>query len=448
MRRLAVCCGLLALFAVLAGCSLPAIGPSDPNERLGYEAGYNASDALPVTTGDGLNGSEREAVLARTMARVEELRGLEFEESVEVELVGREEYRSGGGETPAADRRLLVNQRWEALFAVGEDADATAVSDSVYGSSVVGFYSNGRIVVVSDSETPTLDTRTLAHELLHALQDQHLGFGPRSPTFDETRAHEGLVEGDANYVEALYGERCRDDWDCLAVPERPDAPRSFNRAIYLAIVQPYVEGPAFVRSLHERGGWEAVNDAYGRFPASTEQTVHPGRYPDERVVDVTVVDRSAEGWTRLDRDRPSDRLGEVGVYTMLQTNGLLDDHERYNYSHPASTGWAGDRLVPYRNAETGESAYVWRLTWDTERDAREFVAAYRDLLTARNATVEVRETRSDSRANQVISAAGDGDTYVIPSGPYADAFRVTRAGATVTVVNAPTREQLGAVHGG
>ena len=441
MRRLAVCCALpLVLLVLLAGCSLPDVDPSDPNERLGYEAGHNASDALSVTTDDGLNGSEREAVLARTMARVEELRGLEFERTVEVELVGREEYRSGGGATPTAGRRVLVNQRWEALFAVGEDADATAVSDSVYGSSVVGFYSDGRIVVVSDSETPTLDTRTLAHELLHALQDQHLGFGPRAPTFDETRAHEGLVEGDANYVEALYEERCGSGWTCLAEPERPESPGSLNRAIYLAIIQPYVDGPTLVETLHDRGGWAAVNDAYERFPTSTEQTIHPERYPDESAAEVSVEDRSAGAWTRLDRDQPTDRLGEVGVYAMFQTNGLFDGHDRYNYSHPVSTGWAGDRLVPYRNAETGERAYVWRLTWDTERDAREFADAYRDLLASKNATVDGRDDRKPS-------APRVGDAYVIPSGPYADAFRVTRDGTTVTVVNAPTRADLDAVHG-
>ncbi|MFC5971215.1 Hvo_1808 family surface protein [Halomarina salina] len=431
MRRPAVCCAVLVVLSVLAGCSLPSIGPStpDPNEGLGYEAGYNATDSLPVTTGDGLNASERDAVLARTMARVEEVRGLEFEETVTVELVTREEYQSGDAGTPGAGERALVNQRWEALFTVGEDADATAAYDTVFGDSVVGFYSNGRIVIVSDSETPTLDTRTLAHELLHALQDQHLGFGPRTPTFDGSRAREGLVEGDANYVESLYSERCESEWDCLARPDGPDAPGSFNRGIYQAIIQPYVDGPAFVRAIHDRGGWEAVNDAYEQFPDSTEQTIHPARYPDEPVADVTVADESADDWTRLGRDPPTDRLGEVGVYTMLQTNGVLEDHQRYDYSHPASTGWAGDQLVPYRNAETGESAYVWRLAWDSEGDAREFVGAYRDLLTSKNATRPA------------------GDVYVVPSGPYADAFRVTRDGATVTVVNAPTRADLDAVHG-
>jgi hypothetical protein len=39
------------------------------------------------------------------------------------------------------------------------------------------------------------------------------------------------------------------------------------------------------------------------------------------------------------------------------------------------------------------------------------------------------------------------DVVVVRDGPFADAFRVTRDGDTVTVVNAPTVADLGGVHG-
>jgi hypothetical protein len=38
------------------------------------------------------------------------------------------------------------------------------------------------------------------------------------------------------------------------------------------------------------------------------------------------------------------------------------------------------------------------------------------------------------------------DVVVVRDGPFADAFRVTRDGDTVTVVNAPTVADLGGVH--
>ena len=105
-------------------------------------------------------------------------------------------------------------------------------------------------------------------------------------------------------------------------------------------------------------------------------------------------------------------------------------HRAYNYTHPTTAGWAGDRLVPYRSA-VGERGYVLRTRWATEGDAAAFAIAYRRLL---------RERRGAERR--------EGDVLVVPAGPYADAFRVTREGRTVTVVNAPTVGALDAVHAG
>ena len=63
--------------------------------------------------------------------------------------------------------------------------------------------------------------------------------------------------------------------------------------------------------------------------------------------------------------------------------------------------------------------------WDTEEDAREFRRAYRAILDAQDA-----EQRAEN-------------TYVIPDGEFADAFRVTRSGTRVTIVNGPTTDDLG-----
>ncbi len=422
---------------VLAGCSLPVGTGEDPNDRIGWENGYAATDPVSVTEADGLNESEREAVVARTMARVEAIRGLEFRETVSVELFTREEYLEsrGDGEGDEA-RQAFEDVVWEASFVVNESADAGTARETVFGSAVLGFYSNDRIVIVSDSETPTLDTRTLAHELVHALQDQRLGLGPNRPTRDGNLARNGLVEGDANYVEARYEARCSEEWSCLALPNRSGGggsagrPAGFAEGIYQTVIHPYVSGPRFVESLRESGGWEAVNDAYEDFPASTEQVIHPEKYGREAPAEVGVEDRTSGGWERFDVDQPAETLGEASIYvTFSQTGVVGEDHATYNYSHPLSAGWAGDRLVPYRRAggDGDEYGYVWKTEWDTPEDAREFLAGYRDLLATQNAT-------------------RDGDVYVVPEGGYADAFRVTREGTTVTIVNAPTVGELDAVH--
>jgi hypothetical protein len=84
--------------------------------------------------------------------------------------------------------------------------------------------------------------------------------------------------------------------------------------------------------------------------------------------------------------------------------------------------------VPYRDGE--RYGYVWETAWATEQDAREFARAYRALLESKDARFR-----------------GDG-VAVVPSGAYADAFRLTRSGTRVRVVNGPTVDALSAIHGG
>jgi hypothetical protein len=158
---------------------------------------------------------------------------------------------------------------------------------------------------------------------------------------------------------------------------------------------------------------------------------------------VSVSDRSTAGWAPLRAGQPPDRrgttIGEGSIYVMLYDNDVIPGDalttgtgrlSYYNYSHPRSDGWAGDRLVPYADADAGSDAgygYVWATEWDTAADAERFRSSYVLMLKLRHGA----------------RLAGDGtDVYEISSGPYADAFRVTRTGDRVVIVNAPTVDAL------
>ena len=437
-RRLAA--ALVCLSVVVAGCG--AVGSStepDPtgdgsvvdrsaDDRLGVENGVAANASLDVTTADGLDRWELAAVVDRTMARVELLRGLEFVESVDLRVVSRSEFRADerfGGDSPAHGR--LRAQVHEATFLLGEDESVPAAYDQLYGDRVAGYYdaTADEIVVVADADR--LDTRTLAHELVHALQDQHFGAHP-TDSRDARAAVTGLREGDARYVDTLYVERCETEWSCLPAPD--DGAGDYDRELFAMLYQPYADGAQFVHELRQRGGWDAVDAAYADPPTTTEQTIHPAAYPDETAVSVDVTDRSGDEWQPV-VGADNETLGELGAYVTLLASGAVDaeDHATAdgpysprNYSHPASDGWAGDTFVPYTDGD--RAGYVWKLRWDSPADARAFAAAYRDGLRALDAR-----------------AVGDG-VYVVPDGGFADAFRIERDGDTVVVTNAPTVSDL------
>jgi hypothetical protein len=436
---------------------------ADPGtDRLGWENGYWHDDPVAVNATDGLNESEREAVIARAMARVEIVRNLEFEQSVNVTVESRSNFseRFGGGETNETLRQF-DNAKFEALFLIGNDENSIDTQSANRNQTVAGFYSPGReaIVIVSDSRSPQLDgERTLAHELVHALQDQqfNLSLSETPRTRDAYNARNGLVEGDARAVEREYFDRCGEDWSCLPSASGGDGgdggQPSIHLGVYVLSFFPYSDGPGLVAHLRDGDDWSAVNDAFGNPPTSSAEVTFPAKYGSFERTDVELRDRASDGWERV---RPPDRpdYGVLGPSALTAMFGytLYDEYNRssavepgeflntdagsvntsdpFNYGLAPLQGWQGDRLHVYeRGAETG---YVWRLVWASPEEARLFADRYRAVL-AHWGGDEVR----------------DGVWVIEGDSPFAGAVAVEVEGGTVTVVGAPDREALGDVHRG
>lgn len=472
-RRHAV---LVALLLVLAGCSsgfagTPADGaatptvtnattasgtaPPDPqDDRLGWENGYWANETVKIDRSDGLNETEVAAVVARAMARVERIREREFESTVPVKLISRAEFRnrSAGEQDYTRAFRRFDNAKFEALFLVGENRDSLAVQRSNRGTSVAGFYSPGsdQIVVVYPGDTPNLPGEsTLSHELVHALQDQQFGIGDVRPaTRDGYNAQNGLIEGEANLIQRRYMANCGGTWSCLPAPESGGSGGGdFHVGIYVLNFFPYSDGPGFVAFYEDRGGWDRIDAMHDRYPTSSEQVIHPKKYavePDPPT-EVRLAERAANGWERVRPDgrAPYATLGQSGMTAMFAYT-LYDDYREggvierdtflnaegdglnrsdpFEYGLAYTDGWDGDRLHVYQ--KDGETAYVWRTSWDSQSEAREFATGYRALLDHWGA----REVRDD--------------VYRVDDGPFIDSFRLIIDRDTVTVVNAPTTRDL------
>lgn len=445
-----------------ATADAPAQSLADPaDDVLGWEGGYWYNESIPVTGTDGLNASEQSALVNRTMARIERVRELEFDSTVPVEVISREEFQGppnatgGGARSPAF--RTFDNAKFEALFLIGEENDSLAVQQSNSNQNVLGYYSprNDSIVVVSDSETPKLGRSTLAHELVHALQDQQFNLSQGAPpTRDGYNARNGLVEGEANYVQRRYEKRCGGQWRCLDVGGAGGSGGGgdLHLGVYALEYFPYADGPAFVDAVYDRAGWQGVNDLYEDIPASSEQIIHPEKYGTDTPTNLTVRDRTAGGWERV---RPNGRpdyatLGQSGLSAMFGYT-IYDDYNRssvvrpdefinsegrsvnrtdpFEYGLAPTDGWDGDRMAVYEN--DGKTGYVWKLAWDSPEEAREFVRGYRELL-------------SHWGGERVLGRQGVWE--IERSSPFTDAFRISRSGDTVTIVNAPQPSALDAVH--
>jgi len=441
--------------------------PPDPeSDRLGWENGYWHNESIDVDQSDGLSEAELNATVSRAMARVEVIRGVEFDMAPPVEIVSREEFATSGNRTYSEAFRTFDDTKFEALFMIGESTDSIEVQDANRGATVGGYYSPSAdsIVLVAENRSDLqVDELTLGHELVHAIQDQEFDLTTYSSrTRDGANANSGLIEGDANYVQYRYEQRCGEggSWNgtCLSPEASGDGGGGSgpaNMGVYFLNYQPYSDGPSFIASIYRTGGWDAVNDLYDAPPESAEQVIHPERYGTDPPTEVELTDQQAENWERV---RPESRLdyaqvGQAGVASMfaypLYTNRAgtqryaetvvgpntwlnytdsqqLSRLDPLNYGFDAVAGWDGDRMHFYRNADN-QTAYVWRLVWDSPQDAMEFREAYAQLLRYWGAE------RVGER------------TYRIPESsdsPFADAFHVTVDGDTVTIVNAPTTDAL------
>ena len=433
-------------------------------ETVGYVEGYWYDDELDVDERDGavVEDDELEAVVYRSMARVEEIRGLTFEDDVPVEVISREEFEADNDDLFAdveGDERIQLNVNAEALFAVDRETDATEEQEAMYGGTVGGYYEPGtnQVVLVSDSaETPELDEVILGHELLHALQDQQFDLSSYDrETVDQDNAKNGLIEGDAVWVETAYEQRCSEEWDCLEPDDDAGDPPDVNWVLYTSIFQPYSDGPDYVDHLREQDeDWTAVDAAYDDPPASTSEVIRPGE--DREPADIDVEDRSNESWSQLEvgGEPATETYGEAGMVAMFAGDAhdsnepsvigpdafFESDLGGYDYDQPYTDGWSGDELVTYvaDDAETDDPAaaadragYVWETEWTSSDDAEQFIAGYEQQLELQDA-----EPVDDRQ-----------DTYAIDEA-YSGAYYVDHDDETVTIVNAPSVEELAAIDDG
>ena len=227
----------------------------------------------------------------------------------------------------------------------------------------------------------------MAHELTHALQDQHFNLRrfekwPKGDSDAELAAH-ALIEGDASLAMKVYVTRS--PLRIIALMKSMGASKSSTeeierapRAIRESLLFPYEQGMEWAEQLYKREGWSLVSKAFKELPQSTEQILHADKYfAHEAPVKISLPDITptlGSGWKRID----TDVNGEWSYYLILDEY-LKSEQE----SRRAAAGWGGDRYSVYEGAKPGQVFIVQLSAWDTEQDAAEFFAAYAKRTEAR-----------------------------------------------------------------
>jgi len=218
----------------------------------------------------------------------------------------------------------------------------------------------------------------MAHELTHALQDQHFNLKrfekwQKGEADAELAAH-ALIEGDATLAMTQYLEKhpmialafIRSSQE-LSAEQFKQAPRALRESLLF----PYQEGSLWAAHIYKRGGWAMVSKAFAKLPQSTEQILHADKYfAYEAPVKLTLPNFTpalGPGWKRID----NDVNGEWGYYLALDE--YLND---LTVSKRAAAGWGGDRFAIYEGPRPSDVFLAQFTAWDTTADATEFFDAY------------------------------------------------------------------------
>ncbi|MHC4777407.1 MAG: hypothetical protein ACYTFG_02390 [Planctomycetota bacterium] len=224
------------------------------------------------------------------------------------------------------------------------------------------------------------DDLVTAHELTHALQDQHFGLEKMDRVSkgndDRILAMKCVVEGDATVAmyEPLFekmpmarGMMRMQNLDSSSAAMGPEM-KNVPDILKVPLTFPYIAGAKLVGKIKEEGGWEAVNALFEDLPLSTEQVLHPEKYSGKRD-DPVFIEFDDEkslppgGWELLE----ANSFGELG------TRIFLDEILPKRLAHSAAKGWDGDRFAAYGRGD--DVFFFWYTTWDSEREAEEFATA-------------------------------------------------------------------------
>jgi hypothetical protein len=341
-----------------------------------------------------------------------EIRELELLEPLDIQVKSRAELQDWlegalaeyTEDMQAIDERVLV-----AFGFVEPGTDLGDLESSILGEQIAGFYdpeTQEMVVVLSgeDAELTANDQVTFAHEVVHALQDQHFDLMAvqgdlETISGDQSLAVTAMIEGDATVAQVMYMvdkpgllDAVNEELQEYESPSLDSAPLYYSESLLF----PYEDGALFVIAIQGEGGWEAVDAMYETPPTTTEQILHPEKYLEgEGAVAVEADDpltRLGDGWQVFD----DDSMGEFMTDVFLRNGGARNRDARH-----ASEGWGGDNYIVFGNDE--ETGLTWRSAWDTDDDADEFFEVLVETETER-LDAEVEEQTGSNH----IRIIGDG----------------------------------------
>jgi len=346
---------------------------------------------------------------------VSEIRGKQFLEDFKVGIKTKEQLREFIlEEVEKEEARKEFEKTRKILLKLGlipPKLDLKKTFVDVLTEQVAGFYDPDakELYLMEGSMTggPSQEM-TVAHEILHALQDQYFYINAMVLAIrhndDRQLATFSIIEGEATLLGFEYllkkqgmsvltvpmdiGKMMQQmmEGQLTMTPALANAPRFLRDTLLFR----YIEGSSLVQKvLKKYNSWKELDRLFDNPPISTEQVMHPEKFLGEMDYPVRILlpqlHRRIEGkWKEIE----TNTMGEFAVKTLLRE--FLDEAT----ATTAAAGWDGDSFTMVEAKEKPDiQIFAWLSVWDSPKDAKEFAEAYALALNNRFKT-KARKTRT------------------------------------------------------
>src|SRR5580692_6445993 len=358
-----------------------------------------------------VNTAEFAATADGVLQEVSQITGLKLLTPLKKTLRSRDEIRAyvirSMNEEKKPEERYADARSTEAFGLIPKGFDLDNFMIDLLTEQIAGLYDpKAREFYIADW-IPLDDQRmVMAHELTHALQDQHFHIEAwekaARPNDDAELAREAVLEGSAMAAMIDYqlkgtGHSVADlppidpsmfAGDMSQSPKLREAPPFLRDAM----VFPYFAGLTFSTSILKSARWKGLSAVFARPPVSTQQIMHPALYKSGKApVAVTIPSLQkllGPDWTKMDENV----MGEFGWMEILKQ--FLGE----KIAKPLAAAWDGDRYALYEQKQTKRLVLVALLQLDSAENAMQFFAQYSAALEKKHGAHE-----NISRATNFLS---------------------------------------------
>jgi hypothetical protein len=303
-----------------------------------------------------------------------------------------------GGPNPWDKALVLLGFTTSASAPAGDGGvapDGGVASDAGSGSSsiedqvshILAYYDPGTKTVTVISHPSRTGSHpledgmiTLAHELVHALQDRELALDKSNfHGYDESLAYNAIIEGDARFYENLFTNDVRvmlglAPLDATAWPDEELAYAYANfdqlgSPLFAARYLTYPFGAKYEATLYRSGGNAAVRHGYAKEPIRTVGFMvgADGKAPpvgSGSVAAAPAVCTLPTTNTKVSQTVGEDQFGAVPLYTFLRGWGVAHD-----VAFATAQTWTGDDLFVQASSDYGTTAVSWRIEFSASPPA-------------------------------------------------------------------------------